>query len=215
MREAVIEKVIDRKIIAIIRGLKGDKCLKVADALYKGGITMIEITFNQSAPDNRHLTTDSIAAIRKHFGNDVLVGAGTVMTPEQVCMAGDAGALYIISPDVNPEVIKKTRELGLVSIPGALTPSEITSAHRYGADIVKLFPAANMGVSYIKAIRAPINHIPMMAVGGINENNIRDFVNAGCIGAGVGGNLVNKTWIEAGEYYKITELAKKMVAALE
>lgn len=215
MRKTVIEKVTNGKIISIIRGLKGDNCLNVADALYKGGIKMIEITFNQSEPRNCRSITDSITAIRKQFGNDVLVGAGTVMTSEQVCMANDAGALYIISPDVNPEVIKKTRELGLVSIPGALTPSEITLAHRNGADIVKLFPAANMGVSYIKAIRAPINHIPLMAVGGINENNIRDFMNAGCIGAGIGGNLVNKAWIEAGEYVKITELAKKLVAALK
>ena len=98
-------------------------------------------------------------------------------------------------------------------MPGALTPSEIMTAHRAGADIVKLFPAADLGPGYLKAIRAPISHVKLMAVGGINENNIGQFLNAGAIGVGIGGNLANRTWIEAGEFCKITESAKAMVAA--
>ena len=95
-----------------------------------------------------------------------------------------------------------------------LTPSEIMTAHRAGADIVKLFPAADLGPGYLKAIRAPISHVKLMAVGGINENNIAQFLNAGAIGVGIGGNLANRIWIEAGEFYKITESAKAMVAAV-
>ena len=97
-------------------------------------------------------------------------------------------------------MIKRTRELGLVSMPGALTPSEIMTAHRAGADFVKLFPAADMGPGYLKAVRAPLNHIKLMAVGGINEKNAGDFLAAGAAGVGVGGNLANRAWIEAGEF---------------
>ena len=126
----------------------------------------------------------------------------------------DAGGLFIISPDTNTDVIKRTRELGLVSMPGALTPSEIMTAHRAGADFVKLFPAADMGPGYLKAVRAPLNHIKLMAVGGINEKNAGDFLAAGAAGVGVGGNLANRAWIEAGEFGKITAAASALVSAV-
>ena len=115
--------------------------------------------------------------------------------------------------DVN--VIRRTRELGMVSMPGCLTPSEIMDAHRAGADFVKLFPAADLGPGFLKAIRAPISHVPMLVVGGINEKNIGDFLAAGAAGAGIGGNLANKAWIEAGEYEKVTEVAAKLVAVVQ
>ena len=98
-------------------------------------------------------------------------------------------------------------------MPGAMTPSEIMTAHRAGADFVKLFPAANFGVEYVKAVRAPVSHVKLLAVGGVNEHNIREFLNAGMVGAGVGGNLANKTWIENGEFDKITAAAKAILAA--
>ena len=125
--------------------------------------------------------------------------------------AANAGAKFIISPDANSNVIRRSRELGLVSIPGVLSPTEITSAWEAGADFVKLFPVTTLGLPYIKAVRAPLNHIPMMAVGGVNEENLKAYLDAGLCGAGIGGNLVNKAWIEAGEFDKITALAKKMV----
>ncbi len=211
MRDYIISKVLEHKAIAIVRGASADDCIKVADALYEGGIRFMEITFNQKNPDSFSDTAKAISAVATKYEGKMLIGAGTVTTPELVEIAAKAGAKYIISPDTNEDVIKKTRELGLVSMPGAFTPSEVLAAHRAGADFVKLFPIGNLGASYVKALCAPISHVKMLAVGGVNENNAADFINAGCYGVGVGGNLANKKWIEAGEFDKITEVARKLV----
>ena len=215
MRDQIIQQVEANKIIAIIRGVEPEKSLKVAQALYAGGIRMIEVTFDQKDEEKQKGTAESIRLISEYFQGKVSVGAGTVTSVKLVEMAAEAGAQYIISPDTSEEVIKKTRELGLVSMPGALTPTEILNAHRWGADFVKLFPIGSFGTAYIKAIKAPINHIKLLAVGGVNEKNITEFLDAGCCGAGIGGNLVNKKWIEAGEYEKITETAKLLVETVE
>ena len=213
MRDYTIEKILENKVIAIIRGQAPDVCINIARALHAGGVNLIEVTFNQAHPETFEDTANAIAAITKEFDGEVLAGAGTVTSPELVEMAAEAGAKYIISPDTNVDVIKRTRELGLVSIPGALTPSEITLAHRTGADFIKLFPAADMGLSYLKSIRAPLNHIKFLATGGINEKNIGDYIKAGAVGAGCGGNLVNKEHIAAGNYEKLTEAAREFMAA--
>ena len=113
----------------------------------------------------------------------------------------------------NEAVIRRTRELGMVSIPGALTPTEVMTAHKAGADFVKLFPAGCFGPGYVKAVKAPLSHIKLLVVGSIDENNLASFLSAGAAGAGVGGNLVNKAWVEAGQYDKITEVARLLVAA--
>ena len=210
MREEIIKQVEAHKVIAIIRGVESEKSLKVAKALYEGGIRMIEVTFDQKNEEKQKGTTESIRRISEYFQGKVSVGAGTVTSVKLVEMAAEAGAQYIISPDTSEEVIKRTRELGLVSMPGALTPTEIMNAHRWGADFVKLFPIGTLGTAYIKAVKAPLNHIKLLAVGGVNENNITEFLDAGCCGAGIGGNLVNKKWIENEEFEKITETAKKL-----
>lgn len=212
-REEIIAQVEKEKIIAIVRGVEPSKCMPVADALYAGGIRLMEVTFDQKRPESFSDTANAIRAIGQAYQGKMLVGAGTVTTPELVELAAKAGASYMISPDTNVDVIRRTRELGLVSMPGAMTPSEIMTAHRAGADFVKLFPAANFGVEYVKAVRAPVSHVKLLAVGGVNEHNIREFLNAGMVGAGVGGNLANKTWIENGEFDKITAAAKAILAA--
>ena len=211
MRETIIRQVEEQKIIAIIRGVDPEKSLQVAQALYKGGIRMIEVTFDQKDEAKQAGTAESIRRIAEYFQGEVFVGAGTVTSVKLVEAAAQAGAQYIISPDASEDVIRRTRDLGLVSMPGALTPTEILNAHRWGADFVKLFPIGTFGTGYIKAIKAPINHIKLLAVGGVNPDNITEFLDAGCCGAGIGGNLVNKKWIEAGEYEKITETAKALV----
>lgn len=211
MREKIIQNVLDKKIIAIIRGMDPEICMKLADAFYAGGIDMIEVTFNQAKPEEFYKTAEAIKAIREKFEGKVMVGAGTVITMEQLKMAAAAGAQYIISPSVDVEIIKRTVEMGLVSMPGAMTPTEIVTAYNAGASFVKVFPIGDLGVSYLKALKAPLSHIPMLAVGGINPDNIGDFIKAGAAGAGVGGNLTNKAWIAAGEYDKITEVAAALV----
>ena len=213
MREQIIKTVYEKKIIAIVRGVYGEDCEKLARALHAGGIDLIEVTFGQAHPEDYEKTCAAISRINEVFQGEVLAGAGTVTTPELVEMAHKAGAKYIISPDTNPAVIRRTRELEMVSMPGAMTPSEVMEAYRTGADFVKLFPMANLGVGYLKAVRAPLNQVPILVVGGVNEKNLGEFMAAGACGAGVGGNLVNKQWIKEGRFDDITALAREFIKA--
>ena len=205
-----VQTILEHKIIAIVRGMEEDKILPFAEALYKGGIRMIEVTFNLKNLEDS-TTTRAIKAISSRFGKDVWAGAGTVVSPQLVERAREAGALYIISPNADPTVIARTKELNMISIPGAFTPSECMEAHNAGADLIKLFPAGSLGPDYLKAIRAPLSHIHFVATGGINEKNIPVYLKAGASGFGIGGNLTNKEWIDAGEFHKITEFAKAYV----
>lgn len=211
IREEIINNVYENKIIAIVRGMEPQYCVKLAEALWKGGINMVEVTFNQRSTDHFAATTEAIKAIRGELDGKVYVGAGTVMTKEQVDLAKAAGALYIITPATNPQVIRYAREQELVVMPGAMTPSEVAAAYEAGADFVKIFPVGNLGAAYIKAVMAPLGHIPLLAVGGVNEKNIAEFIKMGAVGAGVGGNLVNAQWVKNGEYDKITALAEEFV----
>ena len=215
MREAVIQTVLDTKLVAIVRGVYGQDCLNLAKALYAGGIRALEVTFDQSGVAAQLQTADTISLLCRELGDKMFFGAGTVTTVELVKLAKDAGAVFIVSPDTNSQVIAATVEAGMVSMPGALTPTEILQAHRAGADFVKLFPANSQGVDYLKAIVAPINHVRLLAVGGINEKNVGDYLKAGAVGAGVGGNLVNKTWIAEGRFDEITACAKLFVEAVK
>ena len=203
-----LEYVFSRKIVAIVRGLKPKYIIGLGHALEEGGIGLMEVTYNQQAPETWKATADAIAAVEKEFGDRVLVGAGTVITLEQIQMTYDAGGHYLVTPATQPEIIRAGKAMGLGVFPGAMTPAEILQAYNAGADAVKVFPAGCLGPAYIKAIRAPLSHVPLMAVGGVNEKNTADFMKAGCVGLGVGGNLVNKDWIENGEWAKITALAK-------
>ena len=215
MREKIIHSVLEYKLIAIVRGVEPEICLKIADALYAGGFRLMEITYDQKNPAGWEATAQAIGAVAKAFAGKMFVGAGTVTCPELVELTASHGGQFIISPDANEDVIRRTVELDLVSIPGVMTPTEIMSAHRAGADFVKLFPAGSLGAGYLKAIKAPISHIDMLVVGGIDEKNIADFLKVGAAGAGIGGNLVNKAWVEAGQFEKITEIARQLVAAAQ
>ena len=144
----------------------------------------------------------------------MLFGAGTVTTEEMVRQAHDAGARFIVSPNTDEAVIRATRALDMVSIPGALTPTEIKYAHNLGADFVKVFPACNMGVSYFKNIHAPLKDVRLLAVGGVKTENAAEYMAAGCVGLGVAGCLFRKDWIRAGEWARVTQAAKTLLAEL-
>ena len=204
-----LEYVKERKIVAIVRGLSPEYLIRLGHAFEEGGIGLMEVTYNQSAPETWKDTARGIEAVEKEFGDRLLVGAGTVITLEQVSMTYNAGGHCLVTPTTQPEIIRAGKAVGLGLYPGAFTPSEILAAYEAGADAVKVFPASCLGPGYIKAIRAPLSHIPLMAVGGVNEKNAADFIKAGCVGLGVGGNLVNKEWIRNGEWEKITALAKE------
>lgn len=208
MREQVIKSILENKIIAIVRGADVEQAVKSAKAVYNGGIKLIEVTFNQKSPKNFSDTVKAIRTIKENCPN-MIVGAGTVLDKNQVDLAISAGAEYIVSPDTDEEVIKYAVNKGLVTLPGAFTPSEVKRAYNAGADFVKIFPC--LDVNYLKAVKAPLSHIKMIAVGGVNTENAVDFLNAGAVGLGIGSSLINKKYLENGNYDKIEEIAKVLV----
>ena len=196
------------KIIAIIRGVKNELLFPLADVLYESGIKLVEVTINQSGEISD--TLKAVCGLTERFNGKMGIGAGTVMTAAQAEAVIDAGAKYIISPNTSREVIERTKELGIVSIPGAFTPTEIAAAYSYGADYVKIFPVNAVGPEYIKAVKAPLSHIPLLAVGGIDADNITDYLDAGARGVGAGSALTNVN-TPKDELYKI---ARNMVGKI-
>ena len=208
LKNEILKSIKENKIIVIIRKVKKDLLMPLADALYEGGIRLMEVTYCGDGTFSEEETAENIRMLTEYMKGKMFVGAGTVLTEKQVEMTKNAGGSFIISPDTNPDVIKKTCSLGMVSMPGALTPTEIVAAHRAGADFVKIFPAGDFGTSYIKAVRAPLSHIPMLAVGGVDENNLSEYFAAGISGIGVGSGIIKNKLLESGEFSKITDLAK-------
>ena len=213
-REEIIRDIEKNKIIVIMRGFTTEQLIRSVDAMEKGGIRLVEVTFDQKSQAERERTVQILKALNRELGDRMLFGAGTVTTVEMVQMAKDAGATFIISPDTCEEVIKATVEAGLVSIPGALTPTEIAQAHRFGADFVKVFPANRMGPGYIKDVAAPLSHVRMLAVGGVDGNTVRDYLSAGAVGAGVASCLFKKDWVKNGEWERITQASLDFTALL-
>lgn len=209
------DRILKSKIIAIIRGQGRENLFKIADALYNGGVSCMEITYNSSKPETDEETAKTLSMLIEKFGDKMSFGSGTVLNERQVELTRAAGGEFIISPNVNVNVIKKTKELGLLSIPGAYSPSECQLACEAGADYVKLFPVVNLGADYLKAIAAPLSHIKFMAVGGVTAENLVDYMKAGAVGIGTGGDLVNKEAVKNGEFDKITERAKQYVKAIK
>lgn len=215
MQNKVVEWILKYQLVAISRGVKPELMVKTAKALYDGGVRSLEITFNQASDTCIQDTETSIKQVKQALGDKMCIGAGTVMTIEQAEAAYQAGADFALAPDTNIDVIKKIVKLGMAAVPGALTPTEIAAAYQAGASIVKLFPAGNMGLNYVKAIRGPINHVPLMAVGGVNVENIREFLDNGFTSVGIGSNIVKNSLIEAGKFDEITALAKAYTEQLE
>jgi len=197
------------KMVAIIRGIDSGHILKTTEALLKGGIKVMEITLN------RDDAMKSIEIVKKEFENEILLGAGTVLTDKQVREANQHGACFIVSPNTDEVVIKQTKDLNMISIPGAFSPSEIVKAHQLGADFVKVFPVGSIGPDYVKAVRGPLDSIPLLAVGGVNLDNMTEFLKAGADGLGIGGNLVSKTLIYAGKYDEVEKIARSYIKKLE
>ena len=215
MSTAILDQVRAKKIIAIVRGVPSRNILDVARALLEGGVSMMEVTFDHSSREGLRETRQSLELLSGEMRGKIALGAGTVLTPEEAETACDCGAEYIISPNVDERVIARTGELELVSMPGAFTPTEIVQAHNAGADIVKVFPAGDLGTGYLKSLRGPLPHIPLAAVGGVTPENIGDFFDAGAIAVGVGSNLVNAKKAAAGEYASITAAARAFTASLK
>lgn len=211
-----ISDFITSRIICILRDIPEEAVIPVTKALYKGGIRFLEIAFSQSDYSTLSKTARTIKKLREYWGESFHIGAGTVLTLQQAESACHAGAEYIFSPNTDCKIITYTKNAGLISIPGAFTPSEIVLACQNGADIVKIFPASALPPDYIKNIKTPLSNIPLIAVGGINLQNITSFLKAGCIGAGIGSSILGKETISTQNYEAIsdkvslyTELIKK------
>ena len=213
-RSAVIDTLLESKILLIVRGYTAGQLVRIGEAAYAGGIREMEVTFDQRkiVPDSE--TARMITALAEAFRGRMHVGAGTVMTPEQVRIAGEAGAEFIVSPDSCEPVIAETRRLGLVSMPGAFTATEAAMAHRWGADFVKLFPGGALGPKYLKDLATPLSHIRFLAVGGVTLENIRAYGQAGAKGYGISTGIIRREWVEAEDYAAITGQTRRYYAAM-
>lgn len=212
MTNTVKDYIEKNKIIAIVRGTYKEELVNLVSALEEGGVKLVEVTFDQSDPDCLTKTSEAISTLVEKFVGKMKIGAGTVLNEKQVETAYHAGAEYIISPNTNQQVIKKSKELNLVSIPGALTPSEILEAHETGADFVKVFPAGAHDLKYIKDIRGPINHVKILATAGVTPDNLADYLKVGFSGAGISGYLTDQKLIAAEKFDVLTEHAKELMS---
>ncbi len=192
-------------IVAIIRASSGDLLVDVAQSLLSGGVDVMEVTF--TVPGAVHV----LERVADQLGDRVLLGAGTVLDPETARTALLAGAQFIVSPNTNLDVIRLCRRYDKMVMPGALTPTEVVTAWEAGADIVKVFPSDITGPKYLKALHGPLPQVKLMPTGGVNFDTAAEFLRAGACALGIGGALVEKSAIQAGDLNRIESLAKQFV----
>jgi 2-dehydro-3-deoxyphosphogluconate aldolase/(4S)-4-hydroxy-2-oxoglutarate aldolase len=206
----VLEQLTAEGLVPVIRAESAEIALRVVEALVEGGIRTLEITM--TVPD----AMTAIRRVAERFGHSVLLGAGTVTSRELAEGAIDAGAEFLVTPCLVADVIAVAKARGVAVLPGAITPTEVFTAWSLGGDIIKIFPASHVGgASYLKALKGPFPQIPLCPTGGVNLKTIAEFVKAGAVAVGVGGELVSKAAIDAGDYGQITSLAQEFVAALQ
>jgi len=206
--KAVLARLGELGAVLVVRCETEDEALHGIRAVVAGGITAVEITFTLPG------ATAVIRRVKHELGDGVLLGAGTVLTPEEAEDAVDAGARYLIAPNTDEKVIGAAKRLGAVIIPGAFTPTEIVRAWDLGADAIKVFPASVGGPPYIRALRAPLPHIPLIPTGGVDERTVGEFFRAGAFAVGVGGALFDRKRLQAKDYAGMTEVAKRFMEAL-
>ena len=204
-----MELIKTHRFIAILRHIPLHTVEGVTKALYEGGVRIIEVTFNPSSPTTIDDTKQIIQTVKKLYGNEISVGAGTVINLEFARAAWEAGAEFIVSPCTKEAVVSFTKEHGMLSIPGAYTPTEIVNAYDMGADIVKVFPVAPNEVGYLKNVMSPLSHIPFIPTGGINPDTVEAFLSTGAIAVAAGATVVTRELAEKGDWATVTANAKK------
>jgi 2-dehydro-3-deoxyphosphogluconate aldolase/(4S)-4-hydroxy-2-oxoglutarate aldolase len=196
-------------IIPVIRAPSADAAVAVVEALVQAGLTVAEITM--TVPN----AIDAIASVARRFADQVLVGAGTVTDADTARRAVDAGAEFIVTPCLVPEVIDAARRADIAVLPGALTPTEVLNAFRLGGDMVKVFPAQSVGgAAYLRALRGPFPEIPLVPTGGVTLENVRDMFGAGAVAIGVGIELISRDALARRDYAAIGALASQFIAAV-
>ncbi len=205
----IINAIEKYKVFGIARGVPVEYFAEAMETLYQAGIRLIEVTFDRKNGDQQ--TVECLKILQSEFADKLIYGVGTVTECAQVETARSLGCDFIVSPDCNPEVIRKTKEVEMISIPGAMTATEVVIANRAGADFVKLFPGGIFGPDYFKALSAPLSDIKFIAVGGVDTDNIPAFYKVGVVGFGIGSNLVNNQHIITQNFDALGNEAQKFV----
>ena len=206
--------ILARRIIAEVKHVPPEQIIQTVWAIVDGGINCVSIAFDSAGEQSTEDTLRSIAMLTDEFHENIAIGASDVFTPAQVRASSLEGAAFILSPSTNQEVIITTKALGLVSIPGAITPTEVDNACEWGADIVRLFPLSFLDIEYIAILKNRMRQIPLFAGGGITPRNIRRYLEAGIAGVSTGASLVNASLIEAKDYFAIRSLARGYIVAM-
>src|SRR5436190_8323014 len=200
----VLNRIMQSGLVAVIRADSSDQAARIAEACAAGGVAAVEITFTVPG------TAGVISDLAKQYGNDeILIGAGTVLDPETARIAILSGAQFVVSPALNPESARLCNRYQIPYMPGAATTREVIEAMECGADIVKVFPGEVLGPSFVKAIRGPLPHAQLMPTGGVDLDNVTQWIKAGCVAVGVGGNLTSGA--KTGDFSSITALAKQFI----
>jgi 2-dehydro-3-deoxyphosphogluconate aldolase/(4S)-4-hydroxy-2-oxoglutarate aldolase len=205
----VFEKVKELGLLAVIRGPSPELTVKMVEALVAGGVMGIEITY--STPN----AEDVVQTLSQKFGNDIVLGMGTLTKPEQALSAKQAGANFLVSPICKASLCKGMVASGLLSMAGALTPTEVYQAYSLGVDVVKIFPGSVGGPSYIKALKGPFPYIPMMPTGGVSAGNVAEWFATGVVAVGAGSELCPTQMAKEGKFNEISQRAAEFVKIVQ
>ena len=206
-KEQVRQRILEVKIVPVVRASSPEQALGAADAVRAGGIPIVEVTMTIPG------AIEVIAGLSRLMGSDVLIGAGTVLDAATAQKCLDAGAQFLVSPGFDAETVALARRLNVLIMPGALTPTEVITAWKAGADFVKIFPCGNVGgPAYIRSLKAALPQIPMIPTGGVNLETAAAFLRAGASALGIGGELISKAALDSGNFAAITESAKQFTA---
>lgn len=203
-----VEQVLTQKIVAIVRLENYDHAVEVASALVAGGVRILEFTLTGKG------AIEAISSVRRALGDAVTVGVGSVLAPQDCITAIDAGAQFVVTPAIRPQVISSSLNRNIPVLAGGLTPTELLTAHEAGCELVKLFPAQLGGPRYLKDVLAPLPFLKLVPTGGISPENAREYLAAGAVALGIGGNLISKQAVAAKNFDLVTQAAKATVAAL-
>ncbi|HTP00742.1 MAG TPA: bifunctional 4-hydroxy-2-oxoglutarate aldolase/2-dehydro-3-deoxy-phosphogluconate aldolase [Anaerolineales bacterium] len=205
----VIEKVKQLGVLAVIRGPSPELTVQMVGALLEGGVSGIEITY--STPNAEEV----VRTLVQKFGDQILIGMGTLTKPEQAQCAKDAGAKFLVSPVCEPELVRAMLATGLPVMAGAFTPTEVLQAYNLGVDVVKVFPGSVGGPGYVKALKGPFPYIPMMPTGGVSASNVADWFAAGVIAVGAGSELCPPQLAKEGKFDEISKRASDFVKVIQ
>ncbi len=207
--QEILNQLLDDKLVAILRADSGDLLVEASRAMVRGGIRSLEITMTVPG------AIDILKQAREELGDEVLLGAGTVLDAETARLVILAGADFIVSPHTDPEIIQMAKRYSKPILPGAFTPTEVIQAWQMGADIVKIFPSDPIGPKYIKNLRGPLPQVRLMPTGGVDLDTIGDFFAAGACAVGIGGSLLKKSWLDEKDFEAIESQAEKFVEAIQ